>query len=115
MADIKISELSSATQLDGTEVVPAVQGNGTVKVPLSDIVALAGSGNKVVTGTLSAGSTSITLQDASITGSSLLAPFTEVYGVNPTNMVASTGSVTLTFEAQQSNLGVAVVIIGGAS
>jgi len=115
MADIKISELSSASQLDGTEVVPAVQGSSTVKVPLGDIAALAAAGVKTVSGTLSAGSTSITLQDASITGSSWLAPFTSVFGVNPTNMVASTGSVTLTFEAQQSNLDVGVAIIGGAS
>lgn len=115
MADLTINDLPSAAQLDGTEEVAVYQNGETLKALISSILALAGSGNKVVTGTLSAGSTSITLQDASITGSSLLAPFTEVYGVNPTNMVASTGSVTLTFEALQSNLGVAVVIIGGAS
>ena len=61
-----------------------------------------------VTGTLTAGSTSITLSDSSITTSSTVEPFTDVFGVNPTAMSVSTGSVTLTFEAQQSNLGVKV-------
>lgn len=115
MADIKISELTSASQLDGTEECPIVQGNSTVKVPLSSIAALAGAGYKVKTGTLIAGSTSITLQDAAITNNCLLAPFTDLYGVNPIGMTSATGSVTLTFEAQQIDVGIAVVIIGGAS
>ena len=61
-----------------------------------------------VTGTLTAGNTSITLSDASITTSSTLDFYTDTFGVNPTNAVVSTGSVVLTFETQQSNLGVKV-------
>ena len=61
-----------------------------------------------VTGTLLAGSTTLVLSDASITSTSTLDVFTDVYGVIPTDMVASTGSVTLTFEAQASDLGVKV-------
>lgn len=70
--------------------------------------ALSACGFVEVTGTLLAGATSLVLSDASITSTSTLDVFTDVYGVSPTDMVASTGSVTLTFEAQESDLGVKV-------
>ena len=69
---------------------------------------LAACGFVEVTGTLLTGSTTLVLSDASITSTSTLDVFTDVYGVSPTDMVASTGSVTLTFEAQESDLGVKV-------
>lgn len=69
-----------------------------------------GASWKDVTGTLTAGSTSITLSDASISSSSTVDIYTDVFGVNPTNVVVSAGSVALTFEAQQSNIGVKVRI-----
>lgn len=116
MADVKISELTSAASLDGTEIVPIVQSGSTVKTTAQDIADLGGgSGFTIVTGTLTAGSTSLVLQDASITTSSLILYGSEVMGVYPTNMVASTGSLTLTFEAQQASIGIAVIVIGGAS
>ena len=61
-----------------------------------------------ISGTLTAGTTSITLSDASITTSSTLDVYTDTFGINPTNMTATTGSVTLTFESQASDLGVKV-------
>lgn len=67
-----------------------------------------GDGWTDVTGTLTAGQTSITLQDASIDTTSTLDFYTDTFGVNPTAVSVSTGSVTLTFEAQASNLGVKV-------
>lgn len=63
-----------------------------------------------VSGTLTAGSTSITLSSNSITSNSRLDPYTSVYGVNPTNMSATTGSVTLTFEAQSNDITVGVEV-----
>lgn len=69
---------------------------------------LAACGFVEVTGTLLAGATTLVLSNASITSTSTLDVFTDVYGVSPTDMVASTGSVTLTFEAQASDLGVKV-------
>lgn len=61
-----------------------------------------------VTGTLTAGNTSVTLSDASITTSSTIDVYTDTFGVNPTAVSVSTGSVTLTFPAQASNVGVKV-------
>lgn len=63
---------------------------------------------KVLTGTLTASSTTVTLSDSSITSSSTFDIYTTVYGLNPTNVSVSTGSITLTFEAQQSDVGVKV-------
>lgn len=58
--------------------------------------------------TLTAGSTTLTISDELITTDSTFDIYTSVYGVNPTNVIASTGSIVLTFEAQQSDLGVKV-------
>lgn len=63
-----------------------------------------------VTGTLLAGNTSITLSDASITTDSTIDYYTNVFGVNPTNVSVVNGSVTLTFDSQASDLGVKVRI-----
>ena len=61
-----------------------------------------------VTGTLTAGQTSITLQDASILTTSTIDIYTDAFGVNPTGVTVAAGSVTLTFEAQATNVAVKV-------
>lgn len=61
-----------------------------------------------VSGTLFAGSTSIGFLDAAITTSSVIDIYTDKWGVNPESVTVATGSVTLTFEAQASDLGVKV-------
>lgn len=68
--------------------------------------------NNIVTGTLTAGQTSITLNSVDITTDSLLDPYTSIYGVNPLTMLAGTGSVTLTFNAQSTDMIVGVKIEG---
>ena len=60
------------------------------------------------TGTLTAGSTTITLTDSKLLTSSTFEIFTDTWGVNPTNVVVATGSITLTFEAQQNDVAVKV-------
>lgn len=61
-----------------------------------------------ITGTLSAGQTSLTLQNAAITESSTIDYYTDIFGVSPTNVVVTNGQIVLTFEAQSSDLGVKV-------
>lgn len=63
---------------------------------------------KDLTDTLTAGNTSITISDSSITTNSTIDIYTDVFGVNPTSVSVSTGSVTLTFAALQADLGVKV-------
>ena len=63
-----------------------------------------------ITDTLEAGETSLTFTDASITTNSNIRILTSVYGIAPTAATATTGSLTLTFAAQASDLEVKVVI-----
>lgn len=65
---------------------------------------------KEVTGTLLAGATTITLQDASITTTSTIDIYTDVFGISPESVAVATGEITITFEAQAADLGVKVVI-----
>ena len=61
-----------------------------------------------VTGTLTAGQTSITLSDASITTSSFIQVFADNGNVNYTSISVITGSVTIGFLAQASDMTVTV-------
>ena len=70
--------------------------------------AITAAGGVEVTGTLTAGATSLTLSDASITSSSTLEVFTDIFGAWLENMVVSTGSVVLTFEPQSADMSVKV-------
>lgn len=60
-----------------------------------------------VTGTLTAGATSITLSSAAITTSSTIEVFTDA-DVDYNSITVATGSVTITFDEQASNMGVKV-------
>ena len=60
------------------------------------------------TGTLTAGQTSITFSDASIRETSTIDYYTDYFSINPVGVVATNGSVTLTFEPQEIDLGVKV-------
>lgn len=65
---------------------------------------------KELTSTLTAGQTSLIFTDTSITTNSTVDVYTSVYGVNPEGMTVNSGSLTLTFDRQASNIGVKVVI-----
>lgn len=61
-----------------------------------------------ITGTLTAGQTSITLSDASITSSSFIQVFAGNGNINYTSISSTTGSVTIGFLAQASDMTVTV-------
>lgn len=61
-----------------------------------------------LTGTLAAGSTSLTISNPLITKSSTFDYYTEYFGINPVGESVTNGSITLTFEAQDVDLGVKV-------
>ena len=65
----------------------------------------------ILTGTLTAGQTSLTIEDEGITLSAIVDIYTDVFGVDPTNVVVANGSITITFDAQASDLSVKVVIL----
>ena len=61
-----------------------------------------------IQGTLLVGNTSVTLNNPSIKNTSNFEFFTDVFGVCPTNVSVSNGSITLTFDEQANDLGVKV-------
>lgn len=60
----------------------------------------------VLTATLTAGETSITFENDSIVPNCIVDIYTNKFGVNPTGMTATEGSLTLTFEAQSTDINV---------
>ena len=130
----KISELPSVLTLDINDVAAFVSKDNqnvdqTMKVKVSEVATkvvnnieygslntsekkVLGAINEVrgtfVTGTLTAGSTSLTLSDASITTTSTIDIYVSTFGIQPTNAVVATGSITLTFLAQASDISVKV-------
>lgn len=65
----------------------------------------------VLTGTLTAGNTTLTISDASITTDSIFDFYTSVYGINPSAVSVSTGSIELTFDALSYDLGVRIRVL----
>ncbi len=63
-----------------------------------------------VIGTLTAGQTSLTLTNAAITTTSMIDIYTDTWGVNPTAVTVASGSITLTFNAQLSDVAVKAVV-----
>lgn len=64
-----------------------------------------------LTQTLSAGSTSITFTDTSITNDCFIDIYTDIYGVNPELVDYSTeGQITLTFEEQEQDVRVRIKV-----
>lgn len=70
------------------------------------------SSASAITGTLTAGSTSITLRSDKITSASLISIYTDTYSAQPTNVTGGEGYVTITFDAQSSNVTVGVTVDG---
>ena len=134
MADVKISNLPGIISFNLTDLLAIVSKDNnnvdtTMKASISELAAellknisyteltttsdnIIGAINEVagtwVTGTLTAGSTSLTLSDASITSSSTFDIYVSDFGIQPTNAVVATGSITLTFLAQASDITVKV-------
>ena len=79
---------------------------------VSEIVPELYSKSVIFRNTLLAGETEITITNDNITENSALSFYTSIYGVNPTAAVANAGSVTLTFDAQETDMEVGVRIDG---
>ena len=60
------------------------------------------------TGTLTAGQTTLTITNSAIKADDKIDIYVNVYGVAPKTVVVSNGSVVMTFEAQDVNVGVQI-------
>lgn len=84
-------------------------GYDTVGVPGSTLKNLLNEELYVdLTSTLAIGETSLTFNDARITSTSVIDIYTDTFGVNPTAVTTSTGSITLTFSEQEAIVSVKV-------
>lgn len=110
MADIKVSDLPGASYIYDQDLLLLSQDAG------DDLESRKGTVGQLknhligiwLTGTLTAGQTSLTLQDAAITTGSSFDFYTDTFGVNPSGVSVSTGSITMTFPEQASDVSVKV-------
>ena len=101
------------TRQEGTiteagDVFDASTMNGLESRINSAFNALAPAGFTELTATLQAGSVMLIFMNVAITTTATYDIFTDVYGVSPTSVSVTTGELTLTFEAQESDLSVKV-------
>lgn len=109
------------TKADGTsELVTVARAEGNVSVEgdafsaanMNDLEARIAAGfSDALTATLSTGETTLTISDSSITEDSMIDIYTNVFGVNPTEVTVASGSITLVFDAQETDLGVKVRVM----
>lgn len=94
------SDLSSDVQssLDNAELIGDLN---------TDVTALKGT---TITGTLSAGQTSLVLSNSAITTNSTIDYYVDRFGVSATNIVVTSGKITMTFKAQSSALNIKVIV-----
>ena len=133
MADVAISGLPQGT-VSGSSYFEQAKGGVSEQVNAAQIAdysgatyshsglkttadTLVGSCNELfdkfgteLTGTLTAGNTTLTLSDASILTTSSIDIYTDTWGVNPTDVTVSAGSFVLTFDEQENNVAVKVVV-----
>lgn len=130
--EVNIKDLPSVVQLSGSDAVVLIQNNAyTKQTNLDDISTymlkensipslttnhkdVVGAINEVagveVIGILPAYSKTLVLQNANIKSTSTIKVLTEEYTIAPTNVVASPGSVVLTFEPRDTAIKVKVKV-----
>lgn len=110
------------TAASGSDGDLYVQYDGTTYEVVAMFVKINGAWRTIATGeviysdfitSLSAGSTSVTISDSLITTASTIDVYTDTFGVNPTDVAISTGSVTLTFNAQSDAVSIKVRVWRG--
>ena len=114
MANKYIGDLTATTTLANNDefVVNKASNAGTKKITYANLKTVLNYETKatVLTATLAASATSVTFSDASITTTSMLDPYTDVYGLSPTDITVTSGQAVLTFPAQSSAVSVKLVV-----
>lgn len=70
-----------------------------------------GAASTIFTETLAAGDTTITITNSQIAIGSMVDIYTDVYGLEPTNVAVTAGQIVLTFDAQAVDIHVKVKVI----
>lgn len=115
------AEIGSGDGIDASEVsydntqsgLTADDVQAAIDEVYAAIPSVPASSFEIVRGTLTAGQTSVALTASkAVAATALVDVFTDVYGLNPSAVSVAGAVVTLTFEAQASNVAVAVRIDG---
>lgn len=122
-AENNITSLQSNVSSLGTRMTTAEGkiGTGTLDTTAQDLIGAvneihgelpSGSASEVQTATLTAGQTSktLTFTDQTIGSTTLIDVYTNTFGVNPKNVTYTATTVTLTFDAQASDVVIAVKV-----
>lgn len=106
----KVSVAQLADHTANTVIYPTLNTTSkTIAGAINELLVSAGSGTKL-TSTLTTGSTSITFSDAAIHTTSMIDIYVDTWGVAPLNVTVAEGTATLTFDEQESDVSVMLVI-----
>lgn len=96
---LTLDQIKSATslvrKLPSAEALKSVDAKTEKRLPAQSLTAAGGT---------------LTFKDASITENSLITPWATLYGVSPTNVTATAGTCTVTFDAQESAFDVCITV-----
>lgn len=108
----RIKDYTAASTIGTSEKMLLDGENGTKSITAENLAkALLGySLKRLPAQSLTASGGTLTFKDASITENSLITPWTTVYGISPTNVTATAGTCTVTFDAQKSAFDVCITV-----
>lgn len=96
---LTLDQIKSATslvrKLPSAEALKSVDAKMEKRLPAQSLTAAGGT---------------LTFKDASITENSLITPWATLYGISPTNVTATAGTCTVTFDAQESAFDVCITV-----
>ena len=101
---------AGGTITDGTNITQTTIGAVLASLG-ADVDAVDGKFTNLLTSTITAGNTSVTISDASITTSSIIDIYFENKVLAPTDVTVTTGSITIEIAAQDSNVNVGVRVL----
>nr|DAU01819.1 MAG TPA: tail fiber protein [Caudoviricetes sp.] len=89
------SATSLARKLPSADALKSVDAKTEKRLPAQSLTASGGT---------------LTFNDSSITENSLITPYATLYGISPTNVVATAGTCTVTFDAQNAAFDVCITV-----
>ena len=112
-----VNELKSAIDAIPTSTIDTAMSDSSTNAVQNKVIKayvdskVVASAEEKQSGTLTTGQTSVvlTFSDVTIGSSTLIDVYTDTFGVNPTAIATTSSTVTLTFDAQASDVAVAVV------
>lgn len=108
----RIKDYTAASTIGASEKMLLDGENGTKSITAENLAkALLGySLKRLPAQSLTASGGTLTFKDASITEDSLIEPYATIPNISPSNMTASAGVCTVTFDAQDSAFDVCITV-----